>query len=99
MSEKTYTVTEDVLRAALADAEARMAAANDEIGRLDEEGRSDSGQMREAMMVEQYGRQHIAQLKELLNSMSPPTQLNQALEALETLSCLPPGKRVTLQEP
>ena len=66
MSEKTYIVTEDVLRAALADAEARMAAANDEIGRLDEEGRSDSGQMREATTVVKYGQQHIARLWNLL---------------------------------
>ena len=67
MTEKTFVVTESILQAALSDARARVAAANDEIGRLDEQGRSDRGPaMHEAIIVVEYGQQHIARLLNLL---------------------------------
>jgi len=68
MPEKTFVVTESTLQSALADARARVAAANDEIGRLDEKGhsRDNSRQMREAIIVVEYGQQHIARLLGLL---------------------------------
>jgi len=68
MSEKTFVVTESTLQAALADARARIAAANEEIDSLAEKGcvRSNSRQMREAMIVVEYGQHHIAQLLGLL---------------------------------
>lgn len=48
MSEKTFVVTEDILQAALSDARARIAAANEEIDDLAEKGytRSNSNQGR-----------------------------------------------------
>lgn len=66
MSEKTFVVTESLLQAALSDARARVAAANDEIGRLNEQGRNDSSQMHEAVVVAENGQQHIARLLGLL---------------------------------
>jgi len=68
MSEKTFVVTEGTLQAALSDARARVAAANEEIDDLAEKGctRSNSSQMCSAIMVVEYGQQHIARLLGLL---------------------------------
>lgn len=68
MSKKTFVVTENLLRSALSTAEARLAAANNEIRRLDEEGHSDSAEMRGTMQVVKICKQHIAQLWNVLYS-------------------------------
>ena len=68
MSKKTFVVTEDILQAALSDARARIATANDEIGSLAEKGYmpSNNSQMHEAIIVVEYGQQHVARLLGLL---------------------------------
>jgi len=66
MSKKTFVVTENLLRGALSDAKARMAAANREVDRLDKEGRGDSAEMRGMKTVVRCYQEHIAQLWNVL---------------------------------